>query len=155
MSLTIPWAPIPFQARSRAWVAWERWSTSANRPARCLRSPCSRLAAKSNTLVRPVLFHYIRDRLALESVAEESFGVMEQGVIRPQIGLSLPLSQAADAHARMESRTTAGQIVLVPNRGQSTNVAAPSERGSGPSHPWATGAYFRSCVAGLCGCRFD
>jgi NADPH2:quinone reductase len=74
----------------------------------------SRLAAKSNTLVRPVLFHYLRDRAALESVAQESFGAMAKGVIRPQIGLSLPLSRAADAHAQMESRTTAGQIVLVP-----------------------------------------
>jgi len=74
----------------------------------------SRLAAKSNTIVRPVLFHYIRDRVALESVAKESFGAIEKGVIRPQIGLSLPLSQAADAHKRMESRTTIGQIVLVP-----------------------------------------
>jgi NADPH2:quinone reductase len=74
----------------------------------------SRLAAKSNTIVRPVLFHYIRDRVALESVAKESFGAIEKGVIRPQIGLSLPLSHAADAHTRMESRTTVGQIVLVP-----------------------------------------
>jgi NADPH2:quinone reductase len=74
----------------------------------------SRLAAKSNAIVRPVLFHYIRDRAALESVAKESFGAIEKGVIRPQIGLSLPLSHAADAHTRMESRTTVGQIVLVP-----------------------------------------
>ncbi|MGO9596270.1 MAG: zinc-binding dehydrogenase, partial [Steroidobacteraceae bacterium] len=64
--------------------------------------------------VRPVLFHYIRDRAALESVAKESFGAIETGVIRSQIGLSLPLSHAADAHTQMESRTTVGQIVLVP-----------------------------------------
>jgi NADPH2:quinone reductase len=74
----------------------------------------SRLAAKSNTLVRPVLFHYIRNRAALESMAEESFGAIAQGVIRSQIGLSLPLSRAADAHTQLESRTTSGQIVLVP-----------------------------------------
>jgi NADPH2:quinone reductase len=74
----------------------------------------SRLAAKSNTIVRPMLFHYIRDRAALESVAKESFEAIERGVIRPQIGLSLPLSQAAEAHTRMESRTTVGQIVLIP-----------------------------------------
>jgi NADPH2:quinone reductase len=74
----------------------------------------SRLAAKSNTLVRPVLFHYIRNRAALESIAEESFGAIAQGVIRSQIGLSLPLSRAADAHTQLESRTTSGQIVLVP-----------------------------------------
>jgi NADPH2:quinone reductase len=74
----------------------------------------SRLAARSNTIVRPVLFHYIRDRVALEAVAKESYEAIEKGVIRPQVGLSLPLSHAAEAHTRMESRTTAGQIVLVP-----------------------------------------
>jgi NADPH2:quinone reductase len=74
----------------------------------------SRLAAKSNTIVRPILFHYIRDRASLESVAKESFGAIESGVIRSEIGLRLPLSQAAEAHTRMESRTTVGQIVLVP-----------------------------------------
>jgi NADPH2:quinone reductase len=74
----------------------------------------SRLAAKSNSLVRPVLFHYIRDRAALESVAQESYEAIAKGVIRSEIGLRLPLSQAAEAHRQMESRTTAGQIVLVP-----------------------------------------
>jgi NADPH:quinone reductase-like Zn-dependent oxidoreductase len=74
----------------------------------------SRLAAKSNTIVRPMLFHYIRGRAALEAVAGESFEVMEKGIIRPQIGLRLPLSRAAEAHTRLESRATTGQIVLVP-----------------------------------------
>lgn len=74
----------------------------------------SRLAAKSNAIVRPMLFHYIRGRVALEAVARESFEAMEKGVIRPQVGLRLPLSRAAEAHARLESRATSGQTVLVP-----------------------------------------
>jgi NADPH2:quinone reductase len=74
----------------------------------------SRLAAKSNTIVRPVLFHYIRDEGALQLMAKESFEAIEKGVIRSQIGLRLPLSQAMDAHTRMESRATVGQIVLIP-----------------------------------------
>ncbi len=74
----------------------------------------SRLAAKSNALVRPMLFHYIRGRAALEAVARESFEAMDKGIIRPQVGLRLPLSCAAEAHARLESRATSGQIVLVP-----------------------------------------
>jgi NADPH2:quinone reductase len=74
----------------------------------------SRLAAKSNTIVRPMLFHYIRGSAALEAVAGETFDAMEKGVIRPQIGLRLPLSRAAEAHERLESRATSGQIVLVP-----------------------------------------
>jgi NADPH2:quinone reductase len=74
----------------------------------------SRLAAKSNTIVRPMLFHYIRGRAALEAVAQESFEAMSQDIIRPQIGLRLPLSRAAEAHVRLEARATTGQIVLVP-----------------------------------------
>ena len=74
----------------------------------------SRLSAKSNTIVRPMLFHYIRGRAALEAVANESYEAMEKGIIRPQVGLRLPLSRAAEAHTRLESRATTGQIVLVP-----------------------------------------
>ena len=74
----------------------------------------SRLAAKSNTIVRPMLFHYIRGRIALEAVAKESFEAMDKGIIRPRVGLRRPLSRAAEAHVRLESRATTGQIVLVP-----------------------------------------
>lgn len=74
----------------------------------------SRLAAKSNSIVRPMLFHYIRGRAALEAVAEEAFQAMAQDIIRPQVGLRLPLARAAEAHVRLESRATSGQTVLVP-----------------------------------------
>ena len=74
----------------------------------------SRLADKSNAIVRPMLFHYIRDRAALETMANESFEAMAKGIIRAQVGLRLPLSRAAEAHERLESRTTTGQTVLVP-----------------------------------------
>ncbi|HZT04603.1 MAG TPA: quinone oxidoreductase [Steroidobacteraceae bacterium] len=74
----------------------------------------SRLAARSNAVVRPMLFHYLRDRAALETMAKESFEAMANGIIRAQVGLRLPLSRAAEAHVRLESRTTTGQTVLVP-----------------------------------------
>jgi NADPH2:quinone reductase len=74
----------------------------------------SRLAAKSNAIVRPMLFHYIGDRAALETLARESFDAMAKGIIRAQVGLRVPLSRAAEAHVRLESRTTTGQTVLVP-----------------------------------------
>jgi NADPH:quinone reductase len=74
----------------------------------------SRLAARSNTLVRPMLFHYIRGRPALEAVAAETFEAVRLGIIRARIGLRLPLARAAEAHAKIESRATSGQIVLVP-----------------------------------------
>lgn len=74
----------------------------------------SRLAARSNAIVRPMLFHYIRDRAALETMARESFAAMARGIIRAQVGLRVPLSRAAEAHVRLESRATTGQTVLVP-----------------------------------------
>jgi NADPH:quinone reductase len=74
----------------------------------------SRLAARSNAIVRPMLFHYIRGRASLEAMAKECFEAMAKGIIRPQVGLRLPLSRAAQAHVQLESRTTSGQIVLVP-----------------------------------------
>jgi NADPH:quinone reductase len=74
----------------------------------------SRLSAKSNAIVRPMLFHYIRGRAALEAMFTEAVEALAKGIIRPQVGLRLPLSRAAEAHARLESRATSGQIVLVP-----------------------------------------
>jgi len=76
--------------------------------------PVSRLAARSNTLVRPLLFHYIRTRGELEAMAREAFAAIEAGVICATIGLRLPLPRAGEAHTALESRATSGAIVLVP-----------------------------------------
>jgi NADPH:quinone reductase len=74
----------------------------------------SRLAVRSNAVVRPMLFHYIRDRPALEAMASDTFDALESGVIQAQIGLRLPLSRAAEAHIALESRATSGSAVLLP-----------------------------------------
>jgi len=73
----------------------------------------SRLAARSLTLVRPLLFHYIRERAALEAMAQETFDAVREGVIAASVGLRLPLMQAGEAHAALESRATSGAIVLL------------------------------------------
>jgi len=73
-----------------------------------------RLAVRSNTLIRPLLFHYIRDRASLEALANEAFDAMESGVLPASIGLTLPLSRAGEAHTALESRATSGAIVLTP-----------------------------------------
>jgi NADPH2:quinone reductase len=72
----------------------------------------SRLAARSTALVRPILFHYIRERSARDAMAEETFKMVEAGVLRARIGLRLPLSRAAEAQAAMESRATTGAVIL-------------------------------------------
>jgi NADPH:quinone reductase len=72
------------------------------------------LAAKSNTLGRPIVFHYVRDRASLEVMTRELFAVVEAGVVRPETGLVLALRDAAEAHRVIESRRVAGAIVLTP-----------------------------------------
>jgi NADPH2:quinone reductase len=74
----------------------------------------SQLAKRSNTLVRPLLFHYIRERTALEAMAQEAFAAMRSGMLRATVGLKLPLARAGEAHTALESRVTSGAIVLVP-----------------------------------------
>lgn len=72
----------------------------------------SRLAARSNSIVRPIVFHYLRERSARDAMAEETFKMVLAGVLTPRIGLRLPLSQAAEAHTALESRSTTGAVIL-------------------------------------------
>jgi NADPH2:quinone reductase len=72
----------------------------------------SRLAARSNAIVRPIVFHYLRERSARDAMVEETFKMVLAGVLTPRIGLRLPLSQAAEAHAALESRSTTGAVIL-------------------------------------------
>ena len=72
----------------------------------------SRLAARSNSIVRPTVFHYLRERSARDAMAEETFKMVLAGVLTPRIGLRVPLSQAAEAHTALESRATTGAIIL-------------------------------------------
>jgi NADPH2:quinone reductase len=76
----------------------------------------SRLAARSNAVVRPILFHYIRERTARDAMVEETFKMVQAAVLRPRIGLRLPLSRAAEAHAALESRATTGATILTVGR---------------------------------------
>lgn len=72
----------------------------------------SRLAARSTSVVRPIVFHYIREHSARDAMAEETFKMVQAGVLTPRIGLRLPLSRAAEAHVALESRSTTGAIIL-------------------------------------------
>lgn len=74
----------------------------------------SRLAVRSTSVVRPILFHYLTLRPALEALARETFGALAAGILSAQPVLRLPLGQAAEAHRAMESRTLSGAIVLIP-----------------------------------------
>lgn len=73
-----------------------------------------RLAAKSNSLTRPILFHYIDQRPALEAMAAALFDVLATGAVRAETGTALPLAEAARAHELLESRQAAAPFILLP-----------------------------------------
>lgn len=77
----------------------------------------SRLAARSNALFRPILFHYVRERATLEALAGATFQAIAEGVLRPHPALRLPLAEAGKAHRALEGRQVPGPVVLVPDAG--------------------------------------
>lgn len=74
----------------------------------------NRLAAKSLTISRPVLFHYTLPRRALERMAEELFEVVRSGAVKIEVNHRYPLKEAAKAHAALEGRKTTGSVILIP-----------------------------------------
>ncbi|KAK4256440.1 hypothetical protein QN277_009304 [Acacia crassicarpa] len=76
--------------------------------------PLSALAAKSLFLTRPTLFQYVVTRDELLEAAGEVFTNVASGVLKVRLNHTYPLSEAAKAHADLESRKTSGSIVLIP-----------------------------------------
>jgi NADPH:quinone reductase len=74
----------------------------------------SRLAARSTVVTRPILFHFLQERSALEALAQETFDALAAQTIKGHTVLRLPLGQAAEAHRAMESRALSGAIILIP-----------------------------------------
>lgn len=109
-SCTIP------SARTRSWDRSTAWGMSFDQPSGAVEPlSVSQLAVRPTTLVRPYLFHYIRERASLEALARETYDTLASQIIRAEIGLRCPLAEAADAHRAIESRTTyGGATVLIP-----------------------------------------
>jgi NADPH2:quinone reductase len=63
-------------------------------------------------LTRPILFHYIRRRDALEASATELFEVVASGRVRINVNQRFALKDAADAHKALEARATSGSTIL-------------------------------------------
>lgn len=63
-------------------------------------------------LTRPSLTTYIADRKELEASAQELFAMVEQGVLKPEIGQRFLLKEAEQAHRALESRRTTGSTIL-------------------------------------------
>ena len=65
-------------------------------------------------LTRPTLAHYIADREELEQRAQDIFGWMQDGNLKIRIDSEFVLEHAGDAHRALESRKTAGKVLIIP-----------------------------------------
>ncbi|KAK6926430.1 Alcohol dehydrogenase-like, C-terminal, partial [Dillenia turbinata] len=77
--------------------------------------PLSALGAKSLFLTRPSMMQYTATRDELLKSAGEVFANVASGVLRVRVNHKYLLSQAALAHADLESRKTSGSVVLIPD----------------------------------------
>jgi NADPH2:quinone reductase len=74
----------------------------------------AKLAARSNSVTGPILFHYIEQRNDLERMAAAVFNAVAQGVLTVDPGKVFPLAHAAAAHRQLEGRQASGPLLLVP-----------------------------------------
>jgi len=58
------------------------------------------------------LFHLAGEAAVLAPAMDRILGLWADGALRPRIGLSLPMDKAAEAHRRMQDRSTTGKIIL-------------------------------------------
>ena len=63
-------------------------------------------------LTRPVLFHYIERRDALEASANELFEMVASGKVRIHVNQRFALKDVAHAHKALEERATSGATIL-------------------------------------------
>ena len=70
--------------------------------------------AGSLFVTRPSLAHYLQDRAELEARAGAVLGAVADGSLQVRIGAKYPLERAAEAHDALESRATAGKLLLIP-----------------------------------------
>lgn len=75
--------------------------------------PPARLAAKSNAVWRPILFHYLTDAAERQVMADDLFAALGSGDVKVGVGAAFPLAEAAAAHRALESGATTKSIVLV------------------------------------------
>ena len=74
----------------------------------------SRLAARSNTVSRPILFHYIAEREQLEALAKPFLDALASGIVTSPAPTLFALADAAAAHRELAARTVHRPVVMVP-----------------------------------------
>lgn len=74
----------------------------------------SRLAAKSNSLSRPIIFHFLRDPKQRQQMADKVFAGMEQGWLKLKPAREFALADAAESHRVIEAVGATTPLLLVP-----------------------------------------
>jgi NADPH2:quinone reductase len=65
-------------------------------------------------LTRPMLGHHVADTHELRTRATDLLGWVAAGELVVRIGERFPLTEAAQAHRRLEGRLTSGKVLLIP-----------------------------------------
>jgi len=76
-----------------------------------------RLAAKSASVTRPIVFHYTAEPGPLWEMAGEVFAAFAAGTLFAEAGQAFPLAEAGRAHTLLESRAATGPLILIPRVG--------------------------------------
>lgn len=74
----------------------------------------SALSAGSNSVTRPMMFHYMTDRAELEALAKPLLDVLASGAVKSGAPQRFGLADAAAVHAALEARETSGSVILCP-----------------------------------------
>ncbi len=69
---------------------------------------------KSILVTKPVVLDHVPTSERLLEVSAEVFSWIAEGTLSPQVTATYPLSNAAEAHAALESRASTGKLLLVP-----------------------------------------
>ena len=72
------------------------------------------LSSGSLSMTRPGLGDYTVDRAELEQRAGDVLDWIRSGELKLRIGGEFALSEAPEAHSQLESRSTAGKLLLIP-----------------------------------------
>jgi NADPH:quinone reductase-like Zn-dependent oxidoreductase len=65
------------------------------------------------SLVIIIRLSAIRRTSAVRAITGNLFRALRTGILRPNIGLTLPLREAAEAHRALEGRRSSGSIILI------------------------------------------
>jgi NADPH:quinone reductase len=73
-----------------------------------------RLSAKSASVARAVVFHYIADSTRMTAMCDTLFAAIRSGAVGVRRITRYGLAEAADAHRALQSRASSGSLILIP-----------------------------------------